>query len=133
MYQERVEALRASATGRVLELERTPVLPPGPFDTVISVGWLGRAADLPSAVRALLDLTAEDGQLLFAEAAPSPRGPVRPDHDQRDVAGQLRRGGFLISDIARLPMIQSRPTDNWAMVGRARPARWCPPDGKGTR
>src|SRR4051794_41961030 len=87
MYQERVDALRASATGRVLELERTPLLPPGPFDTVISVGWLGRAGDLAAAGRALLELTAAEGQLLFAEAAPSPRGAVRSDHDQRDVAG----------------------------------------------
>ena len=117
----------------MLELERTPLLPKGPFDTVISIGWLTRADDLPAAVKSLVDLTAEDGQLLFAEAAPSPKGRVSPNHDQRDVAGQLRRGGFLITDIERLPMISSRPTDNWAMVGRARRARWSPPDGKGTR
>jgi hypothetical protein len=132
-YAARVEALRALATGRTLELERTPLLPQGPFDTVISIGWLTRANDLEAAVKSLRALTADDGQLLFAEAAPSPKGRLSPDHDERDVAGQLRRHGFLITAIERLPMIHSRPTDNWAMVGRARPAQWSPPDGKGTR
>jgi hypothetical protein len=132
-YLERVAALRARATGRVLELERSPILPTGPFDTLISVGWLAQGPDLAMAVHSLLGLLADEGQLLFAEPAPSPRGRLRPDHDRTDVAGQLRRGGFLITAIERMPMVTSRSTDNWAMVGVARRARWMPPDGLGPR
>jgi hypothetical protein len=116
-----------------LELERTPVLPAGPFDTVVSIGWLGRSRDLAEAITAVLERLADDGQLLFAESSPSPRGHLASDHDQTDIAGRLRRGGFLITAIERMPMISSRPTDNWAMVGTARRARWLPPDGLGTR
>jgi hypothetical protein len=132
-YTDRVAALRARARGRTLELERTPLLPPGPFDTVVSIGYFGRSRDLAGSMTAVLDRLADDGQLLFAEPSPSPRGRLRPDHDQTDIAGRLRRSGFLITAIERMPMISSRRSDNWAMVGTARRARWLPPDGLGTR
>ncbi len=126
-FTVRKQRLLADASGRVLELSTAALadrsLPPGGYETVVSIHALCAVHDLDAAIRRIDELLAPGGKVLVLEhvRAPGLRGRMQDlntpiwrlapfgCHANRDVIGALRRNGFAVTDCDRFRERRSLP------------------------
>lgn len=92
---ERVEALRARALGRSLDLETTPLVQAeGRYDTILCLVQISELTDRETFFASISDHLAEDGWLYVLE----------PVGDSADIPPAIRAGGLFVTDVHRFTL-----------------------------